>query len=91
MTHICATFSPLHPVAFRDFAALVLFLYLTLKAIVGISFCCCDLHANLNSRDKSDRSFLFVNSAIIEHTNQVIFLEDDDVAAAVNGSRLSEF
>ena len=25
-------------------------------------------------------------SAIIEHTNQVIFLEDDDVAAVMNGS-----
>ena len=30
---------------------------------------------------------LFTNySAIIEHTNQVIFLEDDDVAAVTNGS-----
>ena len=31
--------------------------------------------------------FLSVHcSAIIEHTNQVIFLEDDDVAAVMNGS-----
>ena len=28
---------------------------------------------------------LCVSSAIIEHTNQVIFLEDDDVAAVSNG------
>ena len=29
---------------------------------------------------------LFVPSAIIEHTNKVIFLEDDDVAAIKDGS-----
>ena len=28
---------------------------------------------------------IFNSSAIIEHTNQVIFLEDDDVAAVQNG------
>ncbi len=29
---------------------------------------------------------IYVCSAIIEHTNQVIYLEDDDVAAVTNGS-----
>lgn len=32
--------------------------------------------------------FLLHNSAVIEHTNRVIFLEDDDVAAVMDG-RLS--
>lgn len=26
-------------------------------------------------------------SAVIEHTNRVIYMEDDDVAAVVNGSK----
>ncbi len=45
-----------------------------------------------NRRDETNRygmqilyAFFFLSSAIIEHTNQVIFLEDDDVAAVRNG------
>lgn len=30
--------------------------------------------------------FVFYFSAVIEHTNQVIYLEDDDVAAVKDGS-----
>lgn len=28
-----------------------------------------------------------LHSAVIEHTNRVIYMEDDDVAAVVNGSK----
>ena len=31
-------------------------------------------------------TWIFVSSAIIEHTNQVIFMEDDDLAVVSNGA-----
>ena len=30
---------------------------------------------------------MLLHSAVIEHTNRVIYMEDDDVAAVVNGSK----
>ena len=32
---------------------------------------------------------ILLHSAVIEHTNRVIYMEDDDVAAVVNGSKWS--
>lgn len=43
--------------------------------------------------DEKEVEYFFASdaSAVIEHTNRVIFLEDDDVAAVSDGRKLTQF
>lgn len=44
----------------------------------------------LNNRKEVEYFFASDASAVIEHTNRVIFLEDDDIASICDGCKLTD-